>query len=238
VPNLDIDYTPTVLQNRGVPIALNIFNDDGSQAFEADGTPKREIFYVRMTAGTMMALETEFNGYTIKTNEPEIRGKNVLETDPETGETNLVTKQVSTGGIISVEQTFYGAEALEEAGKREPFGTVVKTVSICLGLPREEVANRLITDQMQMYFVAITGAIQIAQGSDPFQIQRLLESSAAAVDAGKRATDAGLEIITRQSLEMVEEVGKTLDQASGLLGSNGSDTGQEDSEETTKPSSS
>lgn len=238
MPNLDIDYTQTVLKNKGVPVRLKVLNDDGSEQFDSEGELKTEIHFVRLNAGHMMELEDQLHGYTVKVSEPEVRMKNFTETDKVTGEINLVSRPATTGNVILVNKSFYGMDALEEMGRREPFKAVVTAMSIALGLPQKEVATRLITQEMEMYFVSITGAIQIANGIDPFQIQRLLESSAAAVGAARRANDAGIEVLTKQNEEVVTEVTKTLNRADGLLGKTGSLSGPEDSETATKSSSS
>jgi hypothetical protein len=235
--NLDIDYTAKVLKNTGVPIALLVLDGDGEVTYDSSGERKVETFNLRLTAGSMMGIEEEFGGYRVEVTEPEIRNKQVLETDPVSKETRLVQKRVATGNMVTTPKVFYGAEALEEMGKREPFRATVKALSIALGMKADEVASRLITEEMEMYFVALTGAIHLAQGVDPFQIQRLLETSAEAVGAARQANDAGIEILTIQNQEVVETVKKTLEGASGSLGMSGSPSGPESSEEPTTSSS-
>lgn len=223
--NLDIDFTAKVLQNEGVPVPLQILDESGSPSFDADGEIRVEFRAVRMTAATMMGIESEFSGYTVRESVPELVTKQELVTDPTSGETSLQSRTRPTGATVSEERVFYGAEAFEERGKREPFVTVIKALSLCLGEKESWVAERLLTNRMEYYFIAITGAIQLAQGVDPFQIQRLLESSEAALVAAKRANDAGISILVQENDAAVEQMEKALRDLEktqdGLPGTNG-----------------
>jgi hypothetical protein len=227
VSNLSIDYTPNVLQNKGVPIPLLVLDEAGGISFDSEGSQRTEEVHLRMTAGAMMEIEEEFSGFSVEHSEPEMKTRQQLETNKETGETELVSKRVLTGNMVSVSKAYYGTEALEESGKREPYKTVIKVLSICLKMKPQELADRLVTAHMEMYFVAITCAIQIAQGVDPLVIQRLLESSSDAVDASKEAANAGVKLLTAQNEEVVVEVNKALENVDGHLGKSGSDSGQD-----------
>lgn len=59
-----MDFSPTVLRNRGVPVPVYALADNGEPVVDADGVPVTTERHVRFTANSLADLEVAFASYT------------------------------------------------------------------------------------------------------------------------------------------------------------------------------
>ncbi len=228
--NAEIDYTPDVLTNKGVPIKLYVLDEDGNPSFDSEGQVI-EIIHLRYDIRKLARIESTFREFEVWEESPEKVLKHTLvEQD---GKQVMIPSYQDTGGKKEVKRTARGPEALAVASMTEPTLTCIAMLSIVLDVDEDEVSARMITEELSVYITAVNVAMSLSQGIDPTIASQAMRDCHTAWEANRQAQG---EILREQGKAQTEMVLDLMAELVSYRGKTGSSDGSQPEESTTSSS--
>ncbi len=227
-----IDFTPRVLQNQGVPVELYDLDADGRVRYNAEGEETRKTVFLRFTTGTLAEVEATFSEFEIFEFENETKVRHTLRED-ENGKKVLVPIVEPTGKRIEVSRMARGVEAYNAAIIDQPVRTAIRLLSILTKVAEDEIETQMIPEEIALYNQGASIALSMAQGLDPTSASLQVEAARMTFSASKLAMN---EMNAVQAAETMKLVTASLKEVHLSLGALGSQPGSEAAEDTTSSS--
>jgi hypothetical protein len=187
-----------ILRNVGVPILLYRLVDGARVPINGDQDADfvTEKLHLRFDANAVATVEDWFDGF--RATVPIIQKEVMLGADgsPLVGPTGPVYVEKVVG---SEERVYYGQEAFQAAMQGKPMKTIRDTMAAALRCSPETMGERMIQSEGLDYQNAVGVAWALAQGLDPTDAARMLQSARAALAARVQSLGSDMEKMMEQA---------------------------------------
>lgn len=190
---MGLDYSPSILKNKGIPVHLFKLDDSDEYVRTGDDDDEdsiaRERVWIKFNANHIAAIEDEYDGVK-KVTEVAI----VDSMGNPTGEQRTLTSTCS------------GMEGFQVLMERKPTVTIRKTMAMVLDRDEQAIGKAMIPTEMGLYSAAIGAAWAQSNGMTPENLGKMME---VAVKAAKETVERAAVEMEKGVAEMAKLGGET-----------------------------